>query len=135
MPHYGQGGYGAHGHYKRDVSGFVGGYGGPKCTYITLPICHKIPVQIPQVIEVPNCAQVPKEHCVDTYRKVPETVCTNVPQQVCKQVPYTVPIQLPVEKCIDVPKEVCVQVPEQISKEVCAEDVEAPRQLVPTPTY
>ena len=123
MPHYGRGGYGAHSQHKRDVTGFAGGYGRPKCTYI----CGKIPVQVPHVIQVPKCAQVPKEHCVDTYKKVPETVCTAVPKEVCKQVPYKVPIEVTVENCIDVPHEVCVQVPEQISKEVCADDLEALR--------
>jgi hypothetical protein len=75
------------GHHKREAAGY--GYA-PKCSYINVPSCTKVPYQVPHTIHVPKCTDVPKEHCIDTYKKVPETVCVDVPREVCKDVPKQV---------------------------------------------
>ena len=76
-----------YGHHKREANGY--GYA-PKCSYVSVPNCVKVPVQTPVTSTVPKCTPVPRTNCVDTYRKVPQEVCTDVPSQVCKDVPRDV---------------------------------------------
>ena len=76
-----------HGYHKRAADGY--GYA-PKCTYVYVPNCVKVPIKTPHTSYVPKCTPVPKTNCVDTYKKVQEEVCIDVPSQVCKDIPKKV---------------------------------------------
>lgn len=96
--HYGYGGS-ARGYYSRGRYGRSAepsGYG-PKCTQVKETVCKKVPVKVPEYVEVPKCQKVPSTQCTPTYRTVLDTECQDIPEEKCRQVPIQVAVEVPFE--------------------------------------
>ncbi|XP_040577289.1 uncharacterized protein [Lepeophtheirus salmonis] len=89
------------------------------CRPVKKPHCKKVPVNSPKYVVVPKCTKVPRTHCHDITRDVPDTACEEVPDHKCTKVPKQVVHDIPVEKCETIPREHCHKTPKKVPKEVC----------------